>query len=64
MALPKVRKKEYLKRHGNRCPYCSSEDLRTLGQPSVYDECIKQDVQCLYCGKTWTDIYTLSDIEE
>ena len=64
MALTKARKKEYLKRYGMRCPYCSTEGLWVLGQPSANEECIRQDVQCGSCGKIWTDIYTLSDIEE
>lgn len=64
MALPEARKKVYLKRHGNRCPYCSSEDLKALGQPKADDNHVTIDVQCFSCGKIWTDIYTLSDIDE
>ena len=65
MVLSEAHKKGYLKRGGNRCPYprCSSGDLRTLGQPKGDDGGVTQDVQCFSCGKIWTDIYTLSDIE-
>lgn len=66
MALTKAQKKVYLRRHGNMCPYphCYSEDLKILGRPASDDNHITQDVQCLSCGNMWTDIYTLSDIEE
>ena len=64
MALSKAQKKKYLSRHGYICPYCNSGDLKALGRPSTDDGRATQDVQCLDCGKIWTDVYTLSDIEE
>ena len=65
MALTKVQKKKYLKKTGVRCPYCNSGDLNTIGslRSNKYGKAT-QDVQCLGCGKMWTDVYTLSDIEE
>lgn len=65
MALTKARKEKYLKEHGVRCPYCSSGDLNTIGslKTDTYGQ-VTQDVQCLNCGKIWTDHHTLSDITE
>jgi len=64
MALTKARREKYLKKQGNTCPYCNSKDIRTIGPAMADCNYLTRDIQCLDCGKMWTDIYTLSDIEE
>jgi len=64
MALTKAQKEKYLKKCGNICPYCGSEDLRPMGRPIADGKHMTQDIQCSGCGRIWEDIYTLSDIEE
>lgn len=77
MTLTKAKKEGFLKKHGYVCPYCNSEDLRTLGRPLIDGDGgpmnegngtdgkhITQDIQCFDCGEIWTDLYTLSDIIE
>jgi len=64
MALTKAQKRKYLEKCGNLCPYCNSEGLEVLGLPRADGKHMTQDIQCFGCGKIWTDIYTLSDIEE
>lgn len=68
MALTKAQKKKWKKRlekHGSlHCPHCDSEDLKMLGRPASADKYITQDAQCFGCGRTWTYLYTLSDVIE
>ena len=42
------------------CPYCNSDRIVAL---EFDTESFTQPVECADCGKQWTDIYTLTDIE-
>lgn len=63
MPLTERQKKQYVKFGGNRCPYCSSEDLNAgkLQSDAGY---VWQKVSCDHCAREWTDVYTLTGIDE
>ena len=61
MILSKVVKQQYLNEGGVRCPYCRSGDLEC--RPiTINGNLAHQKVNCHTCGKTWLDIYTLTNI--
>lgn len=56
-------KKQYVADRGCRCPFCHSQSLE--GESYNGDGAtIAQDITCLRCRRVWTDVYTLSAIEE
>jgi len=56
-------KNEYLKRDGNNCPHCKSDDMDTHKfQTDGLSAC--RTITCSECGEEWSDIYRLVDIEE
>jgi DNA-directed RNA polymerase subunit RPC12/RpoP len=64
--MRKLTKKEraaYLKAGGVKCPYCGSDDIKG-GFIEVIWESAYQPVRCLACDKRWTDVYTLTRIDE
>jgi C4-type Zn-finger protein len=55
-------KKAYLQSEGSICPYCSSKNI--TGHQFGYEGMnIWQSVICEECGKEWTDVYKLVDVE-
>jgi hypothetical protein len=46
--------------NNNKCKICNSEMLEG-GSFETMDNRVSQDVECLDCCSTWTDVYTLSD---
>lgn len=45
------------------CPYCKNRDI--VGDSLEVDgNQVVQDVSCSACERTWTDVYTLTGIEE
>jgi hypothetical protein len=54
-------KLEYLKCGGVNCPFCKSTDLH-CASPETDGSSTSVDVECMECGTTWVDIYTLSDV--
>jgi transcription elongation factor Elf1 len=42
------------------CPYCNSDRIVAL---EFSTESFTQTVECEHCGKQWTDIYTITDVE-
>lgn len=59
--MKKKAKQQYLKEGGKGCIHCNSTDLKC--QPPVTDDStIQQKVRCCSCGKTWLDVYTLTDV--
>jgi formate dehydrogenase maturation protein FdhE len=61
MPLTVEQKQDYIVSGGNHCPYCASHNITAL----IFDgEDGGQPVRCEDCGKEWTDIYKLVDIEE
>lgn len=64
MKLTQVMKKKYMDSAGNKCPYCGSTDVGTAPQFNADDLHGWRDENCGDCGKEWTAVYTLTDIEE
>lgn len=62
--LSDEKKKEYIYDGGVRCPYCQSDDITSMGPIHLDDGGAWQQIQCNSCNKRWTDIYSLSAIEE
>lgn len=54
---------QYVQHQGTKCPYCDSQDLEG-GCMEGDGNAVYLPVTCLECGKTWSDIYTLTDILE
>jgi len=57
--MDEKQKAGYLK-SPNRCPYCNSDKI--VGQ-EFKTESSTQIIECPDCGKQWTDVYTLTDVE-
>lgn len=60
-------KKQYIENdHGMICPFCSSSDLEAhmTNIEDIDSLVIAQPVRCGNCDKQWSDIYTLTDMEE
>jgi transposase-like protein len=57
--MDEKQKADYLK-SPNRCPYCKSDKI--VGQ-EFKTESFMQTIECPDCGKQWTDVYTLTDVE-
>ena len=58
-------KESYLESGGYHCPFCDSQNIDS-GPIHSDGENFVADVKCLekHCGKTWRDIYRISDVEE
>jgi transcription elongation factor Elf1 len=59
--ITEKQKAAYLK-NPNRCIFCKSTELSVEGG-EVNDKSYYEYVLCDKCGKSWTDIYTLTDLE-
>ena len=61
--LTDEQKRDYIDNFGTRCPYCDSEEIEggswDLGVGQFW-----QNIVCHTCKKEWTDIYTLTAVEE
>jgi hypothetical protein len=63
MSLTDKQKEEYVKHDGIYCPHCDGQNLQ--GEPFEADAgYASQEVMCMDCNENWTDVYTLSSIEE
>lgn len=51
--------KEYLAVRGNRCPYCSGDDI-SGDSVDIQDGSASQGVSCNTCNAEWIDTYTLT----
>ncbi len=58
-----MNKPKYLESYGMLCPYCGSDAI-VSGAIDYGHNQIWQQVTCNDCEKEWTDIYTLTDVEE
>ena len=58
-----LQKKEYLEGPNYKCPYCGEIDIEG-GFVEIDGNDALQEVSCLECSKTWTDVYKRSDIRE
>lgn len=52
----------YMNSGGVYCVFCKSEDLHVSSIENAGMDA-RGEVKCNKCGKRWTDIYTLVDIE-
>lgn len=53
----------YLERGGGFCRHCGNEDLEG-DNVEVNDGQAFQEVVCLECGTSWTDVYTLTHVKD
>ena len=60
--LTAARKRSYLQR-GGCCPYCRSESI-SGESVDIDSNRAFQEVSCSECGRSWLDIYRLTDVEE
>jgi len=60
--LTAKRKRSYLRRGGN-CPYCGSYAI-TGDSVDIEGAGASQEVSCQECGRSWRDVYTLTNVEE
>lgn len=44
------------------CPKCESDDLENTDQPYYGDGTFEIKVECVDCGHSWSEIYTLTSI--
>lgn len=63
MPLTAKQRKDHIRGKGCSCPYCKSHEI-SADSPQTGDNDITERVECLSCGKTWTDIFTVTDIIE
>jgi hypothetical protein len=50
--------KQYVKKNGGVCPHCGEDQIEGESVEIDGGEAT-QDVSCLGCGATWTDLYKL-----
>ncbi len=53
----------YIKSGGGQCLYCNASDIEGESVDVEDGKCY-QDIHCNRCFKEWTDVYTLTDVEE
>jgi hypothetical protein len=63
MCLTYEQKQEYIKKGGNSCPHCKALDIKG-GDVEMDGDTLRQKVVCCECKAEWTDVYTLTDIDE
>ena len=55
---------KYLASGGDHCPYCSAAAIGYNEEATTLrDGVSEQPAVCRYCGKTWTDIFTLTGVD-
>ena len=59
--LTEKQKKTYLE-NSNLCPSCKSDQIEG-SSVEIDDGGAYQPMICSDCGKSWNDIYTLTDVE-
>ena len=61
--LTDKQKADYIQSGGVCCPYCGSDQIE--GDSYDHQEgCVTQEICCLSCDKSWTDVHSLTHIEE
>lgn len=60
--MTKKQKKDYLK-DSTRCPYCHSDNIAS-DNIQADGIMVYSNVECSDCGKSWSDIFTLTNVEE
>lgn len=54
--------KEYIENNGIACPFCKTKDHLEGGCVDVLGGTASQNVRCLFCDHSWTDLYRLQGI--
>jgi transposase-like protein len=54
---------EYIEKGGLACPYCDSINIETVNLDHGVS-LIEETDECQVCGRTWTDLYTLTGLKE
>jgi len=60
--MNETQKKAYLN-DSTKCPFCQSNQIEG-SSVEISNNRAYQTVSCNDCDKRWSDIYTLSDVEE
>ena len=60
--LTKKQIKEYLK-NPNVCLFCKSDDIIGVEQMDADFNQAWRNIICNKCGKEWTEIFTMTDVE-
>lgn len=63
MKLNEKQIEEYLRHKGVCCPYCVAPTIEG-GFVETGAGNARQKMRCTDCGRTWTDVYMLTGIEE
>lgn len=62
-SLTPAAREQYVKHAYGKCPYCGSRDI--VGDSLEVDgNQVTQPVSCSECERSWTDVYTLTGIDE
>ena len=59
MTMTTLTDAEYVATLGTRCPVCQSTRLDG-GSVEIDGTAASQEIWCMNCGASWTDIYTLT----
>lgn len=54
---------QYVSKRGNFCPVCGSKHYVEAERLEADGDTASSKVDCANCGSTWTDVYTLSGID-
>ena len=57
--MPELTTKKYVDNNGTNCPVCGSDNIEGE-EVEVLAGSARQDVYCLECDATWTDVYSLT----
>lgn len=60
--MRRIRTKEYLAAKGQGCLFCQC-DAKISDLPLPGKNVIVRHVTCERCGKSWRDVYTVTDVE-
>lgn len=58
------REREYIASGGSKCPFCKSTNIEGCGERDFDGDHAYNGCECLACGKTWDDVYSLTGINE
>lgn len=48
----------------NHCPFCGSNNIEGAGQDEINGDQYFMRIDCLVCGHSWDDVYTLNDVSD
>lgn len=62
--LTDEQKRQHIENGGWRCPYCGSNNVEGDRYPDPDGSEMRHGMECNTCGRRWTNIFAISDIEE